>query len=314
MISKASETYHTPALVKEVVDVLSVGPGANCIDATLGDGGHAAAILKNTSPNGQLLGIDGDPQALIRAQARLGQFADRLILSNENFSSLEKIVGHYTFYPVLGIILDLGISSWQLEAGNRGFSFKEDIPLDMRINPTQSITASEVVNGFSPEELTKVITKYGEEPHAKRIALSIIRHRPLNTAIELARVIEACIPRHGRRLHPATRTFQAIRILVNQELENLETVLRQAIRVLAIGGRLAVIAYHSLEDRIVKTFMRRESSNCLCPTHQPECTCDHRATLKILTKKVIKASMQERFDNPRVRSARLRACALLQNP
>jgi 16S rRNA (cytosine1402-N4)-methyltransferase len=313
MISKTPESYHTPALVKEVVDILSVGPGGNCIDATIGDGGHAAAILKTTSPNGQLLGIDGDPQALIRVRARLGQFADRLILSNENFSSLESIVDHYSFHPVLGIILDLGISSWQLEAGNRGFSFSEDIPLDMRINPSQSLTASEVVNGFSPEELTEVIKKYGEEPHAKRIALSIIRHRPLKTAIELARVIEACVPRHGRRLHPATRTFQAIRILVNQELENLETVLRQAIRVLAMGGRLAVIAYHSLEDRIVKTFMRRESSNCLCPPYQLECNCDHRATLRILTKKVIKASIQERLDNPRVRSARLRACALLQN-
>ena len=314
MITTPSNAFHNPALLREVIAVLSVSAGDKCVDATIGDGGHAMALLENTAPDGRLLGIDADPKALERAQARLHPFADRLTLVNENFSDLENIVQRHNFYPALAILLDLGLSSWQLAAGGRGFSFREDIPLDMRLSPNQPITAYDVVNTFSAEELARVITNYGEEPQARRIALSIVRNRPLSTALELAQAIEADVPRRGKRLHPATRTFQAIRILVNRDLENLEAALQQAVRVLALGGRLAVIAYHSLEDRLVKTFMRREARDCICPPRQPECTCGHRATVRILTKKVVKPTAEERLNNPRVRSARLRACAALEGP
>jgi len=296
------------------MEALSVGPGDRCIDATIGDGGHARALLEASNPDGLLLGIDADPQALERARTRLQPFAGRFTLVNDNFANLESIVEHNRFYPVLAILMDLGLSSWQLEASSRGFSFRDDVPLDMRLSPKQPITASDVVNTFTPEELARVIATYGEEPQARRIALSIVRRRPIRTASQLAQAIEASVPRRGRRLHPATRAFQAIRIVVNRELENLESALGQAVRVLARGGRLAVIAYHSLEDRLVKTFMRREAMDCVCPPGQPQCTCGHQATVRVLTKKVVKPSMEESLDNPRVRSARLRACVVLGHP
>lgn len=306
--------YHRPALLRETVEALSVGPGDRCVDATVGDGGHARALLEATSPDGQLLGIDADAQALERARTRLQPFAGRLTLVNDNFANLEEVVERHQFCPALAILMDLGLSSWQLEASGRGFSFREDVSLDMRLSPNQPITASDVVNSFTPEELTRVIATYGEEPQARRIALAIVRHRPIRTALQLAQAIEAAVPRRGRRLHPATRAFQAIRIVVNRELENLESALNQAVRVLARGGRLAVIAYHSLEDRLVKTFMLREARDCICPPEQPQCTCGHRATVTVLTKKVIKPSMEESHDNPRVRSARLRVCTALGQP
>ena len=312
--SPSNHRYHRPALLREAMAALSVGPGDRCIDTTVGDGGHSLALLEATAPDGRLLGIDADPWALERAQARLRSFGDRVTLANGNFANLEHIVEHHHFYPVLAIIMDLGLSSWQLEASRRGFSFREDMPLDMRLNSSQTITASDVVNTFTLDELARVIATYGEEPQARRIARSIVRHRPIGTALQLAQAIEAAVPRRGRRLHPATRTFQAIRIVVNQELENLESALRQAMRVLARGGRLAVIAYHSLEDRLVKTFMRREARECICPPGQPQCTCDHLASVRILTKKVVKPSEEEILDNPRARSARLRACANLGTP
>ena len=314
MTAPMSNPYHHPALVSQVLALLSVGPGDRCIDATVGDGGHSTALLEATAPDGLLLGIDADPEALERARERLHPFAGRFTLANDNFANLESIVERHSFYPALAILMDLGLSSWHLEAAGRGFSFREDVPLDMRLSPNQPITASDVANTFSLEELARVIATYGEEPQARHIALSIIRHRPIQTALQLAQAIEAAIPRRGRRLHPATRTFQAIRILVNRELENLETALQQAVRVLARGGRLVVIAYHSIEDRLVKTFMRREARDCICPPRQPLCTCGHTATVRILTKKVVKPSTEESRDNPRVRSARLRACASLGRP
>ncbi|MBI4200710.1 MAG: 16S rRNA (cytosine(1402)-N(4))-methyltransferase RsmH [Chloroflexi bacterium] len=291
--------------------VLALSPGERCIDATVGDGGHAFAILEASSPGGRLLVIDADPQALERAERRLEQFASRVTLVNDNFANLESIVQRHHFHPVSCVLMDLGLASWQLDAGGRGFSFSEDSPLDMRLSPTQTLTGAHVVNTYPVEELARVIATYGEEPRARRIARSIVYHRPIRTAFELAKAVEAATPRQGRRIHPATRTFQAVRILVNQELENLESALAQAVRVLAQGGRLAVIAYHSLEDRLVKTFMARESRDCLCPPGLPQCVCSHRATLRTLTKKVVRPSREEIMANPRVRSARLRACVSL---
>ena len=291
--------------------MLDVGPGNRCVDATLGDGGHASVILDATAPNGKLLGIDADPQSLERARKRLGVFGDRVILVNDNFENMEAIVERHSFRPVLAVLMDLGLSSWQLDGGGRGFSFHEGVGLDMRLSPGQPVTASDVVNTYSLQELERIISAYGEERQARRIAAAIVRQRPIATALQLAQVIESTVPRHGQRIHPATRTFQAIRVFVNRELETLETALEQAVRVLEHGGRLVVIAYHSLDDRLIKTFMRKESRDCICPTGQPECTCEHRARIRLLTKKVIKPSAAEVRENPRVRSARLRACVAL---
>ena len=290
---------------------MDVKPGDRCIDATIGDGGHARAILDAISPDGRLLGIDADPGSLDRAGARLQSYGKMITLVNSNFSNLEDLVASHRFTPVMAILMDLGLASWQLEAGGRGFSFTENVPLDMRLGPDQAISASEIVNTLSASELTKIIATYGEEPRARRIASAIVRHRPIETAVELAKAVEEAVPRRGRRIHPATRTFQAVRIVINRELQNLESALEQAVRMLSKGGRLAVIAYHSLEDRIIKNFMRRESRDCICPPEQFQCVCGHTASVKVITKKVIKVSRAEVTDNPRVRSTRLRACIAL---
>lgn len=311
-LPQRGELYHQPAMLREVIGLLAVGPGDRCIDATIGDGGHALALLAATAPDGQLLGIDADPQALERARRRLDPFSGRLTMVNDNFANLEAIVENQGFRPVMTILMDLGLSSWQLEAGGRGFSFREDAPpLDMRFSPGQPFTASDIVNTFPREELQRTIATYGEEPQAARIAAAIVRHRPIRTASQLARVVEEAAPQPRRRIHRATRTFQAIRIAVNRELEHLEVALAQGVRVLERGGRMGVIAYHSLEDRLVKTFFQREARDCICPPGLPQCTCGHRASIRILTKKVVKPTAEEVRENPRVRSARLRACTAL---
>ena len=305
--------YHSPALIEEVKDLLALIPGDRWIDATVGDGGHAATLLEATAPNGEMLGIDADPESLKRARGRLQPFGSRVNLVNDNFANLAHIVQQHKFHPITAILLDLGLSSYQLDQASRGFSFR-DASLDMRLDPNQQLTASDIVNTYSEEELRRVIATYGEEPQARRITRAIVRHRPIHTAQELAQVIESTVPRRGRRIHPATRTFQAIRMRVNDDLGNLESFLEQAVRALSQGGRLAVIAYHSLEDRIVKLFLRQESRDCICPPERPECICGHRATLRILTKKVIKPTADEIQRNPRVRSARLRAGTTLGGP
>ena len=298
--------YHSPVLIQEVHDLLALIPGDRWIDATVGDGGHAATLLEATAPNGEMLGIDADPESLERAHGRLQPFGNRVNLVNDNFANLANIVRQHKFHPITAILLDLGLSSHQLDQASRGFSFR-DASLDMRLDPNQQLTASDIVNTYSAEELRQMIATYGEEPQARRIARAIVRHRPIHTAQELARVIESMVPRRGRRIHPATRTFQAIRMHVNDDLGNLESFLELAVRALSQGGRLAVIAYHSLEDRIVKLFFRQESRDCICPPERPQCTCGHRATLRILTKKVVKPTADEIQKNPRARSARLRA-------
>ncbi len=297
---------HIPVLVEETVQALAVQPGGRYIDCTLGGGGHAAAILEHSSPGGQLLGIDADPEAIKIARARLERWSDSTLLINENFVNLEAICYRYDFSPVHGILLDLGLSSLQLDSGERGFSFQQEAPLDMRVNPHQKLTAADIVNTYSETELARLIKSYGEEGFSRQIARRIVLERPIRTTLQLARLIERVYGSRREKIHPATKTFQALRIAVNQELDNLESVLRQAVSLLGFGGRLVVISYHSLEDRIVKQFMQREARDCVCPPGIPTCVCGHTASLRLISKRVITPSPTEVQANPRSRSARLR--------
>lgn len=292
---------HIPVLLKESIEALQVQRGGRYIDCTVGGGGHAQAILEN---GGQLLGIDADPKAIEIAKTRLKPYGEALLI-NENFSHLEAICSRYNFRSVDGILFDLGMSSFQLEDGSRGFSFQRDEPLDMRFSPDQALTAANIVNTFPEHELAQLIERYGEERRSRLIARLIVQSRPLKTTGQLARVVEQMVGRRGR-IHPATRTFQALRMAVNHELENLEAGLNQAISLLGHGGRLVVISFHSLEDRLTKETFRRESRGCLCPPGTPVCVCGHKPSLKLVTKKVVRPSPDELAANPRSRSARMR--------
>jgi len=303
---------HTPVLLKETIEALDVQDGGRYIDCTVGGGGHAAAILESSSPGGQLLGIDADPEAVKTAQARLETFGKSVLILNDNFVNLEAICIKHDFMPVHGILFDLGLSSQQLGDSGRGFSFQHDTPLDMRFNPGQRVSAADIVNTSSEAELAYIIRTYGEESFGYRIARRIVRERPLKTTAELARVVEQIIPRKGK-IHPATKTFQALRIAVNHELENLEAALKQAVRLLGFEGRLVVISYHSLEDRIVKRFMQQESKGCICPPGTPSCICRHAPCLKMVSRKVITPSPEEVKRNPRSSSARLRVAERIIN-
>ena len=297
--------FHIPVLRDEVVEVLNVQPKRNYLDATVGLGGHALAILKN-SPGGKLLGIDADPEAIKVARVNLINYRDAAILVNDNFTNLSTVCGKHNFSPVHGILFDLGISSLQLDTTDRGFSFQREAPLDMRFNPQQKLTAADIVNNLPEIELARLIQKYGEERYSRRIARRIVNNRPVNTTSELAEIVEQAYGGQRGKIHPATKTFLALRLVVNRELENLSVALQQARDLLTLGGRLAVISYHSLEDRIVKNFMKQEAKACLCPPETPVCQCHHSPTLKLITKKVIIPSLAEIALNPRSRSARLR--------
>ncbi len=297
---------HIPVLVEETIGALAVQPGGRYIDCTLGGGGHAAAILERSSPGGQLLGIDADPEAIKIARARLEAYGGSALLINENFVNLQAICYKYDFLPVHGILFDLGLSSLQLNGNDRGFSFQRDAPLDMRLNPDQELTAADIVNTYSEADLARLIRTYGEEGYSRRIARRIVQERPVKTTLQLARVIGQAIGSRRRRIHPATKTFQALRIVVNQELEHLESVLKQAVNLLGFEGRLVVVSYHSLEDRIVKRFMQREAKNCICPPGTPTCVCEHTASLRLVKRRVITPSLAEVQINPRSHSARLR--------
>ena len=312
MGQEVSPLTHTPVLLNEAIKALDVQAGGRYIDCTVGGGGHAAAILESSSPGGQLLGIDADPEAAKTARARLEAFGKSVLIVNDNFVNLEAICIRRDFMPVHGILFDLGLSSLQLNGGGRGFSFQQDAPLDMRLNPGQRVSAADIVNTSSEAELAYIIRTYGEESCSYRIARRIVRERPLKTTAELAMVVEQIIPRKGK-IHPATKTFQALRIAVNHELENLEAVLKQAIRLLGFKGRLVVISYHSLEDRIVKRFMQQESKGCICPPGTPSCICGHTPSLKLVSRKVITPSEEEVKRNPRSRSARLRVAERIIN-
>ena len=301
-----AENIHIPVLFQAVLDGLQVRPGGRYIDATVGGGGHAAGILAASSSDGRLLGLDRDLAAVEVARARLVCHAGEAVLVHSSFTRLAEIASARHFVPADGVLFDLGLSSLQLADSSRGFAFMVDGPLDMRFDPTGGgPTAAALVNRLSPRELAVLLYRYGEERQARRIAGAIVAARPLHTTKELAAVVERAVGRRGR-IHPATRTFQALRIAVNEELIALEAVLPQAVEVLASGGRLAVISFHSLEDRLVKRFLRRESQDCICPPEVPVCTCDHRATLRLVTRKPIRPTAAEIAANPRARSARLR--------
>ena len=297
---------HIPVLLNETIEALAVGPGGRYIDCTLGGGGHAAAILDHSSPGGQLLGIDADPWAIEIARARLVAYGNSVKIINENFAELEAICIKNDFLPVHGILFDLGLSSLQLNGSGRGFSFGHDAPLDMRYSPSQQLSAADIVNTYSEAELAHLIRTYGEEGYSRRIARWILKERPIRTTLELAQVIERAVGGRKGRLHPATKTFQALRIAVNHELEYLEAALKQAVSLLGFEGRLVVISYHSLEDRIVKRFMSQESKDCICPPGIPSCVCQHTARLRLVSKRVITPSPAEVESNPRSRSAKLR--------
>jgi 16S rRNA (cytosine1402-N4)-methyltransferase len=282
------------------------------VDGTLGAAGHAWGILEASSPDGKLLGLDLDPQALALARSRLSPFGERAILRQASYTTLQDQLRTLGWAGVNGILLDLGVSSMQLDTPGRGFSFQADAPLDMRFDPHARLKASDLVNDLPEHELAQLLYRYGEEPRARQIAQAIVRARPVHTTAELAAIVVAAsggsrrVKAAGRPTHPATRTFQALRIAVNRELEALEMVLPQALAALLPGGRLAVIAFHSLEDRIVKQFFRRESQDCLCPPRQPVCTCGHKATLIEISRRPVVPDPDEIAQNPRARSARLR--------
>lgn len=306
------EIKHTPVLVKEVIDALQVERGGKYIDCTLGGGGHARAILESCGASCRLLGIDADPGALATAEVNLKPFQGSYILVEGNFKDLETIARQQDFLEVQGVLFDLGLSSLQLDKEDqRGFSFYSDKPLDMRFSPKQEVTAAMLVNSSTEEELIYLIRDYGEEEKPRKMARAIIAGRPFKTAKELAETIEKVKGKRGR-IHPATKIFQALRIAVNRELDNLKQALKQVINVLAQGGRLVFIAYHSLEDRIVKEFIKRESMDCICPTPALVCACGHQATLEILTRRVIRPGSSEIESNPRSRSARMRVAERLQ--
>jgi 16S rRNA (cytosine1402-N4)-methyltransferase len=306
-LSRDSWTHHQPVLLAEVLDKLDLKPGAWVIDGTLGAGGHAEAMLEASAPTGQLLGIDRDASALEIAQARLAPFAERLHVWHGSYAEMAQAAAESGFEAVDAVLLDLGLSSLQLDDPQRGFAFRYDAPLDMRFDRRAPLTAADLVNDLSEDELAELIRDYGEERYARRIARAILAARPLRSTSALQEAIARAVPSSPReRIHPATRTFQALRIAVNDELGMLARGLPQAVDLLKPDGRLAVISFHSLEDRIVKQFMRREAADCICPPAQPVCTCEHEARLRLVTRKPITASAAEVARNPRARSARLR--------
>ncbi len=305
--------HHIPVLLNETIELLDCKPGSIIVDGTLGGGGHAGEILRRVAPGGLLVGIDRDPEALEAARKKLASYGNSLITVHDNFANLKEVMQRFSLTCIDGMVIDLGVSSHQLDQGRRGFSYQEDAKLDMRMNPQQPLSAYEVVNEYDQDKLARVIADYGEERWAKRIAEYIVKRRPINTTGELTEAIKAAIPAAARRHgpHPAKRTFQAIRIEVNDELNSLKKVLYQAIDLLKPGGRLCVITFHSLEDRIVKTVFRNLENPCTCPSRSPICTCGKKPLVKIINRKPIVPSAREVEANPRARSAKLRACQKL---
>lgn len=276
------------------------------MDGTVGAGGHAYGILQASQPDGLLLGMDVDPQALALAQEKLAEFNGRARLIRASYTTLLNQLNALKWERVDGILLDLGLSSMQLDTQSRGFSFRSEAPLDMRFNPDQETSAAQLVNTLDESALADILFRYGEERRSRQVAHAIVNARPIQTTSQLAQVVSGATSGGKSGIHPATRTFQALRIAVNGELEALEEVLPQTLEALKPEGRLVVISFHSLEDRIVKQFMRRESRDCICPPSQPVCTCGHKATLRVITSKPIRPQIDEIRRNPRSRSARLR--------
>jgi len=297
---------HEPVLYQEIIHALKPISNGLYVDGTLGAGGHAVGILQASAPKGRLLGLDLDPMALELARNKLEHFRERVVIVQDSYLSLEQHLNNLGWNAVDGILFDLGLSSMQLDTPERGFSFQQKGPLDMRFDPEFLLTAADLVNELPEKELADIIYRFGEEKYSRRIARAIVSERPLYTTQELVSLISEVVGHYKSRIHPATRTFQALRIAVNRELESIEAVLPIALRALKLGGRLAVISFHSLEDRIVKQFFRRESKDCICPSELPICVCDHQAQLREISRRPIRPGEREIERNPRARSARLR--------
>ena len=297
---------HRSVLYKEIIHALQPRNGGRYVDGTLGAGGHARGILEACAPDGRLLGLDVDPQALAIARKTLAPYEHRIHLAQASYTSLSEQLAELGWEAVDGIVLDLGASSMQFDTPERGFSFMQDAPLDMRFGPHMQQTAADLVNESSERELADLIYRYGEERDSRKIARAIVKARPLHTTRELVSVIESVSPRRGDRLHPATRTFQALRIAVNEELSSIEAVLPQAVAALRPGGRVAVISFHSLEDRIVQDFFREQSRDRVNPPYEQIYEVERKSTLKEVNRKPITPSDEEIKENPRARSAKLR--------
>ncbi len=308
---------HQTVLLTETVESLRPRPGGIYVDGTLGGGGHTALLLQRSNPDGTVIGIDQDSFALTKAAKRLAQFQQmgRLQLVHANFSLLAAIIAGFGYSAVDGILFDLGFSSFQMDSPERGFSYRVDAPLDMRMDPNTPTSAADLANTAPEEELLRIISEYGEERWAARIARKIVQRRQetvITTTGQLTQIILDAYPTKNRDgTHPARRTFQALRIAVNRELEILADVLQQAVNVLSPGGWVAVISFHSLEDRIVKQFFKQEASQCICPPGLPICQCDHKQSLKIITRKPVLPTAEEVRANPRARSAKLRVAEKL---
>ena len=319
-VPAAVDHGHRPVLLAEAIEALAPRPGGRYLDGTFGGGGHSRAILAASAPDGVVVALDADEAAVARARSMAAEpgIGDRLRAVHANFADLAEVARDVGAAPLDGVILDLGLSSFQLDTAERGFAFRFDGPLDMRFDPSRGRPAVDLVNDLAPRELADLLFRYGEEPRARRIAEAIARERaraPIASTARLAETVSAALGgRRGQAIHPATRTFQALRIATNDELAVLERALAGAVDVLTPGGRLVTIAFHSLEDRIVKRFVERESAECVCPPEVPVCVCDQRPRLARLTRRAVRASPAEIEGNPRSRSAVLRAAERLPSP
>ncbi len=303
--------YHVPVLLKEAVESLDCTSSGIYVDGTLGGGGHAFEILRQTAPGGRLFGIDTDADALLEAENKLAVFGERKTLVQANFSNMKEVLAARGIEKVRGILLDLGVSSYQLDTAERGFSFASDAPLDMRLDQGNGPSAYDVVNTATEKELVRILRDYGEEQMAGRVARAIVSARRLSairTTGELAGIVSKAMPPQRRRgrIHPATKTFQAVRIAVNDELDNLRRALTDGVDLLETGGRLSIISFHSLEDRIVKETFRAWEKGCVCPGDIPFCICGGQSKGRVLTRKPVVAGFEELQRNPRARSAKLR--------
>jgi 16S rRNA (cytosine1402-N4)-methyltransferase len=311
------EEGHLPVMVQEVLESLAPAPGSLQIDATVGGGGHSVRVLEAANPDGRLLGLDADSAAIARTAERLKGYGDRVTLRQTNFEHLADAAAEAGFVPADGVLFDLGLSSYQLADDERAFSFRAEGPLDMRFDTSRGVPASQLIAELDEQKLTELFRRFGEEPHARRIARAIVVARasePIETGTQLADIVARAAPappRGRRRVHPATRVFQALRIAVNEELETLPKALEAAVDVLGDGGRLAVISYHSLEDRIVKRFIAAERRGCTCPPEFPVCVCGRQPRLALVGPQPRRPTPEEIDRNPRSRSALLRAARKL---
>lgn len=311
MVNAVQQQDHKPVLLDEVIQYLRCAPGKSFVDGTVGGGGHARAILENTAPDGWLIGIDWDEDALVRARSNLKPYEERLVLVWDNFARVGSILSRLNIQAVDGILLDLGLSSFQVDTAERGFSFSLPGPLDMRMDTREKTTAAHLVNTLSEEELADLIYRFGEERWSRRIARNIVRARaeaPIASTEHLAELVRYAIPagKRSRQRHPATRTFQALRLAVNRELDHLQSFLQGALDLLRPGGRLAIISFHSLEDRMVKHTFSNWARSCHCPTDLPVCSCEERSLVRSVNKKPVVPGAEEIKANPRSRSSRLR--------